>query len=253
MISAVVLTKNEEKNIKDCLKTLAWCDEVVVIDDYSKDQTVNIAKKMGAKVFKRRLNDNYASQRNYGLGKARGDWILFVDADERIIDKLANEVKIIIKDKKLNGYYLKRQDIVWGKRLKYGETANVKLLRLGRKGAGEWQRRVHETWEIKGRKGELKEPLLHYPHPTIAEFLEEINFYSSLNAREFLKEGKRAGLIQIIAYPLGKFLKNYILRFGFLDGTPGMMIALMMSLHSFLTRAKLYLLWKKGDWWELRK
>lgn len=253
MISAVVLTKNEEKNLKDCFQSVKWCDEIIVVDDYSNDQTVKTAKKMGAKVFSRRLEGDFAAQRNFALQQAQGEWVLFVDADERVTNQLATEVKQAIEGEKVNGFFLKRQDFFGGKPLKYGETANVRLLRLGRKGVGKWQRRVHETWEIKGAVGDLKEPLLHYPHPTLTEFLEEINFYSSLNAQEFLKEGRRASLIHIIAYPLGKFLQNYILRFGFLDGTPGTIIALMMSFHSFLTRAKLYLLWKKGDWWELRK
>lgn len=253
MISAVVLTKNEEENIRECLKTLRWCNEVIVIDDESEDKTCQIAQKLGAKVFTRSLKDNFAGQRNFGLRKAKNKWILFVDADERIPPKLETEIKRTIKEEKFVGFYLRREDFIWGRRLKYGETANVRLLRLGQKGAGEWQRRVHETWEIQGRVGELKEPLFHYPHPTMSKFLEEINFFTSLNAAEFLREGKGVGLIQILAYPLGKFLQNYIFRLGFLDGTPGIIMALMMSFHSFLTRAKLYLVWKKGGWWELQK
>lgn len=251
--SAVVLTKDEEENIKKCLKTLRWCDEVIVIDDESEDKTRQIAKKMGVKVFTRPLNGDFAAQRNFGLEKTKGDWVLFVDADERVPPKLATEIKQAIKDGKFVGFYLRRQDFIWGRRLNHGETANVRLLRLGQKGAGEWQRRVHETWEIKGKVGELKEPLFHYPHPTISKFLEQINFYTSLNASEFLRERRGVGLIQILAYPVGKFLQNYIFRLGFLDGTPGIIMALMMSFHSFLTRAKLYLLWKRGDWWELKK
>ncbi len=253
MISAVVLAKNEEKEIKNCLKKLEWCDEAVVIDDYSKDRTVEIAKEMGAQVFSRRLEGDFAAQRNFGLRKAGGNWILFVDPDERVTPRLAEEIKTTIRKTSFAGFYLKRQDFLWGKRLMYGETPRVRLLRLGRKEAGKWQRRVHETWEIKGKVEELKEPLLHYPHSSLSEFLKEINFYSDLNALQFLREGKRAGLISIIGYPLGKFFQNYIFRLGFLDKTPGIILALMMSFHSFLTRAKLYLLWKKGGWWELKK
>lgn len=251
MISAVVLTKNEEKNIQKCLKTLRWCDEVVVIDDDSEDKTCQIAREMEAKVFTHPLSGDFAAQRNFGLKKAKNKWILYVDADERVTPKLAVEIRQVIKDGKGVGFYLRRKDFLWGRQLNHGETANVRLLRLGQKGAGEWQRRVHETWEVKGKVGELKEPLLHYPHPTISKFLEQINFYTSLNASELLREGKRVGLIQILAFPLGKFLQNYIFRLGFLDGTPGIIVALMMSFHSFLTRAKLYMLWKKGGWWEL--
>ena len=93
MLSVVVLTKNEEKDIKQCLKTLAWCDEVVVVDDYSDDKTVELAKKEGARAFIRPLIGNFAAQRNFGLGKARGDWVLFVDADERVSVALATEIQ----------------------------------------------------------------------------------------------------------------------------------------------------------------
>lgn len=253
MISAVVLTKDEEKNLDDCLQGLLWCDEIVIIDDYSQDKAVQVAAKFGAKVFQRHLQDDFASQRNFALRQTQGEWVFFVDADERVTPPLVDEIKKAVKEKEFNGFFLKRQDFLWGRPLKHGETASICLLRLGRKGAGKWQRRVHETWQIKGKVGELKEPLNHYPHPTISAFLKEINFYSSLNAQEFLKEGQRVNLWQLIAYPLGKFGQNYLFHLGFLDGPPGIIVALMMSFHSFLTRAKLYLLWKNGDWWESRK
>ena len=246
MISVVVLTKNEEKNIKDCLKTLKWCDEIVVIDDYSEDRTTKIATKLGAEVYQHHLNDNFASQRNFALKKAKNKWILFVDADERVTPKLAAEIRGVIKEGKFVGFYLRRQDSIWEKQLNHGETANVHLLRLGQKGAEEWQRRVHETWEIKGRVGELKNPLLHYPHPTMTEFLNQINFHSTLHAKALYEAGVKPSFFRIIANPLGKFFQNYLGRLGFLDGMPGIFVALMMSFHSFLARAKLYMLYKKG-------
>jgi len=244
-LSVVIITRNEEKNIKDCLETLKWCDEVIVVDDKSEDKTSQIAKEMGAKVFTCLLNDDFAAQRNFGLKKARNKWVLFVDADERVTSKLASEIRQTIKERKFLGFYLRRQDSIWEKQLNHGETANVRLLRLGQKEAGEWQRRVHETWEIKGRVGELKEPLLHYPHPTITEFLNQINFHSTLHAKALYEAGVKSSFFRIIANPLGKFFQNYLGRLGFLDGMPGIIVALMMSFHSFLARAKLYMLYKK--------
>lgn len=245
MTSAVVLTKNEEKNIKKCLETLQWCDEIVVIDDYSEDRTTKIATKLGAEVYQHHLNDNFASQRNLALKKAKNKWILFVDADERVTPKLAAETRRAIKEGKFVGFYLRRQDFIWEKQLNHGETANVRLLRLGQKGTGEWQRRVHETWEIKGKVGELKNPLLHYPHPTMTEFLTQINFHSTLHAKALYEAGVKSSFFRIIVNPLGKFFQNYLGRLGFLDGMPGIIVALMMSFHSFLARAKLYMLYKK--------
>jgi glycosyltransferase involved in cell wall biosynthesis len=246
MLTAVVLTKNEEKNIKACLETLSFCDEIVVIDDYSEDKTVEIAQKLGTQVFKRKLKDNFAAQRNFALEKVKPGWVLFVDADERVPPKLRSQIKKSIGTPGIVGYYLRRRDVLFGKKLKFGETSKVRLLRLARRDAGRWERQVHEVWQVRRRTGELTAPLLHFPHPTITEFLEEINHYSSLHAQALFKEREKTNLFQIIFYPLLKLIQNYCFRLGFLDGMPGLIVALMMSLHSFLARAKLFMLWKRG-------
>lgn len=250
MVSAIVLTKNEEKNIKDCLETLRWVDEVIVVDDNSTDETVKIAKEEGAEVYTRDLNGDFASQRNFGLEKAKGEWIFFVDADERVSPKLRAEIKKAIESPApgVKGFYFKREDILWGKALKHGETAEVRLLRLARKGAGEWRRKVDEVWEIEGNTETLKYPLIHYAHQTLNEFLTSINQRSTLNARVFYEEGKRETILDWLKPP-AKFFQNWILRLGFLDGMPGFTVALLMSFHSFLVRSKLYLLWKQEGAW----
>ncbi|HUS60105.1 MAG TPA: glycosyltransferase family 2 protein [Nevskiaceae bacterium] len=240
MISAVVLAKNEEKNIRNCLKSLQWCDEIVVIDDYSEDKTLTIARRFGAKVYQRHLAGDFATQRNFGLKQAKREWVLFIDADERVSAVLAREIRQVAQGNFLAGFYLKRQDWLWGKALKHGETVKVKLLRLGKKGAGEWQRKVHETWEIKDKTGQLKNPIIHYPHQTISEFLSHLNFHSSLHAEALKKEGIKPSFFRVLINPFGKFIQNYFFQLGFLDGMPGLISALMMSFHSFLARAKLY-------------
>lgn len=249
MISAVVLTKNEEKNIKECLESVKWCGEMVVIDDYSEDKTVEIAKNLGANVFKRHLDNNFAVQRNFGLEKAKGDWVLFLDADERVSAELADEIKQVTQknaDAKncVNGFFLKRKDWFGGKWLKHGETAKVRLLRLAKKRTGRWRRKVHEVWEVKGKIDELKNSLLHYPHPTMNDFLNQINFHSTLHAEALQEEGVKPSLFRLIANPVGKFFQNYFFKLGFLDGTSGFIVAMMMSFHSFLARAKLCITWK---------
>jgi glycosyltransferase involved in cell wall biosynthesis len=242
MVSVVILTKNEEKSIQRCLLSVSWADEKIVIDDFSEDKTVEIAKSMGAIVFKHPLENNFARQRNFGLEKATGDWILFLDADERISHSLQYEITTEINDS-LNttrGYYMKRMDTVWGKSLKHGEVGAVSLLRLGRKDAGIWKGKVHEVWKVKGNTESLKHPLYHYPHQSIQDFLREVNYYSTLRAEELSRKKKRVRAISVIAYPLGKFLFNYFIRLGILDGVPGFVIASMMSFHSFLVRGKVW-------------
>lgn len=247
-ISTVILTKNEEKNIKDCLKTLLWCNEIIIIDDYSTDKTVKIAKEFKTRVFKRKLNNNFSGQRNFGLEKAKNDWVLFIDADERVSFKLKNEIwqlrQNYILAKNWVGFKIKRQDKFLGKWLKHGETNSVKLLRLAKKSSGKWQGKVHEVWQIKGKTKTLKNPLIHNRKITISQFITRINKYSSLRAEELYNRKTKINIFLILIFPLAKFFQNYILKLGFLDGIPGLATAEIMSLHSFLARMKLYLLEK---------
>lgn len=244
-ITAVILTKNEEKNIVDCLESLYWCDERVIIDDFSEDRTVEIVERNGGKVFRRTLHADFAAQRNFGIEKAKGDWILFVDADERVSKKLQEEIAATVKNEHCNGYLVRRSDYLWNKELLHGETGGIQLLRLGKKGKGEWVGKVHEVWAIKGSIGTLTNAIQHYPHPTIKEFLEELNTYTDIRARELFKKGKRTNLFSIMFYTKGKFFMNYIIKLGFLDGVPGLLHAMLMSFHSFLVRSKLWFLYEK--------
>ena len=248
MISAVVLTKNEEENIKDCLAGLKWCDEIIVIDDNSSDKTVEIAKKEKARVYRRELAENFAEQRNFGLEKAKYDWIFFVDADERVSRDLAKEICETIKNPRWTGYFFKRIDYFLGNWQRHGEIGRVRILRLGRRGAGKWRREVDEKWIIEGKTKTLKNPLLHFSHKNITDFLESINERSTLNAKVFYQEGKRVNFFEWLKIP-GKFLLNFIFRLGFLDGTPGFVFSVLMSFHSFLVRGKLYLLWRREGGW----
>lgn len=253
MVSVIILTKNEEKNILDCLENVSWADEIIIIDDYSKDRTIDVIKTLPfvkkIKIFKRELNNDFSSQRNFGLYKAKHEWALFVDADERISANLREEINtILIRGKnniKYDGFYIPRKDIIWGKLLKHGETGNIKLLRFGKKDAGQWQGKVHEEWKIKGNISELDNYLIHYPHQTINEFLKEIDFYTTIRAKELFEKQVKGSIKDIILYTKVKFLLNYIFKLGFLDGIEGFIFALLMSFHSFLVRSKLWLLWKK--------
>jgi glycosyltransferase involved in cell wall biosynthesis len=247
MITAVVLAKNEEKNIAACLDSLTWCDEIVVVDDNSTDKTTEIAKRKGATVYSRAMEGNFAAQRNFGLHKAKGDWVLFIDADERLSSPLWYEIMAQTNESNndIKGYYVSRQDTMWGKILRHGETGTVRLLRLGRKDAGQWEGRVHESWKIQGKVEVLKNHLDHYPHETVEEFLKEINFYTDLRAAELFERKVKAYWWSPIIYPKAKFFLNYFLRRGFLDGLPGFIFAMLMSFHSFMVRAKLWLMWQK--------
>lgn len=249
MLSVVVLTHNDAQILPQTLSSLSFCDEIIVIDDYSTDTTRNIARSYHARVYLRHLDDDFAAQRNYGLHKSKGEWVLFVDSDEIPSKDFAQEITKIATTSQLSrndmihGYFVKRKDYFLRTWLKHGETANIKLLRLARKGSGCWERPVHEIWNIKGKIGTLDYPLEHYPHPNVAQFLFEINRYSTVNAEFLFQQHVAIHWWDIVIYPLSKFFINYFLRFGFLDGTAGIVMAIMMSFHSYLTRAKLWQLW----------
>lgn len=246
-ISIVIIARNEEKNIVDCIEGLSWVDEIIVIDDNSEDRTREIAEKNGASVFVHSLNDNFSDQRNFGLEKATGEWVLFLDADERISKKLKEEIRTIINDPNqlTDGFLIQRRDILWGRELRYGEVGNIILLRLARRSNGVWGGAVHEKWNVKGIIGTLKNPIIHYPHQDIDEFIKEINFYTSIRAHELYREKQHSSWISILVYTKAKFLKGYFLELGFLDGIPGFIHALLMCFHSFLVRVKLWQLWQK--------
>lgn len=244
MLTGIVLTHNEEKNIARCLESLKFCDTLLVVDDNSTDKTVRLAKKLGATVVNHPLDSDYAAQRNWAISQAKTPWILFIDADEVVSVKLGEEITSAIKKIEYKGWLIPRVDYMWGKKLSHGDVGGVRLLRLARRGAGEWQGAVHETWAIEGNIGALKHPIFHYPHPTLVEFLQEINRYSGIRARELYASGQRVNLFQIIFYPIGKFLDLWILKLGFADGTPGFIHAMTMAFYSFLVRGKLWLLWR---------
>ncbi|MBI3397219.1 glycosyltransferase family 2 protein [Candidatus Woesebacteria bacterium] len=247
-LTGVVLSKNEEDNIQKCLKSLDFCDELVLIDDYSTDQTIKRAIETNSKlkIFKRKLNNNFSNQRNFGLAKARTDWALFIDADERVDDKLSQEILRVIKDQSNPnvGFYIRRQDFIFGKEIKHGEFGTIELLRLFKGDKGRWAREIHEYVKIKGSTAKLQTPLKHLPHQKLKDFVTQINFYSTLHAKANMKEHKKSNVFKIVFYPIFKFINNYFLKLGFLDGAPGLVLSIMMSFHSFLSWSKL---WEKQN------
>lgn len=245
-ISAVVLTKNSEDTLSRCLDSLQWCKEIIIIDDNSSDKTIEIAKKYNTKIFIHQLNNNFSEQRNFGLSKASFDWVFFVDSDEIVPKELADEIHQQIEQfyPQFQAFAIRRQDFMWGKRLRFGDTHESYFIRLGRKEKGKWRGKVHEVWNIMGKIGRLKNPIYHYPHPNISEFLSDLNQYSSLRAEELYAKKIKASAIDIVLFPFVKIIYLLVIRQGIRDGVAGIVHALLMSFYSFLVRGKLYLLWK---------
>jgi glycosyltransferase involved in cell wall biosynthesis len=256
-ISAVVLTKNEEKNIERCLKSLGFCDEVIIVDDYSIDNTRDQISKikdqndiLNIKIFEKHLNNDFATQRNFGLSKATNEWVLFIDADEEVSEELKTEIVLLFHGSiiKENAFYLKRRDYFWNEELKFGEVKKIRnlgLVRLVKKSSGKWMGNVHEVFHTAKNAGQLNNFINHYPHPSLKEFINDINSYSDIRAEELNNQDVKTNVLQIIFFPFLKFIYNYFFNLGFLDGPAGFTYAFMMSFHSFLVRAKLYQLTNK--------
>ena len=193
---------------------------------------------------------DFAAARNAELAKVKTPWVLFLDSDESVSPELENEISRTIHDPRstiYNAYYLPRQDIFLGTILKHGEPGNAKFIRLARADFGKWVRPVHEKWIGAGKIGTLTNPLMHTSHPTISSFLDKINLYSTIDAEYRRSQGVKSSLWKIAIYPIAKFKWNYIFKLGFLDGVPGLIMAMMMSFHSYLTWTKLYLLQKPSS------
>lgn len=240
MITVVILTLNEEENLRELLPTLSWADRVMVIDDQSTDDTVKVAQKYKASIFVRALNNNFAAQRNFALKKVKTQWTLFLDADERVSESLAEEIMHLTKGGgDFDAYRIRRVDVFEGRKLLFGETRFINLTRLGKTRSGVWDRPVHETWHIDA-VGTIKTPLLHLSHRNYEDLRESVDRYSDIEAGYRFSTDEKWTLSDQIILPVFKFVWNFIFRLGFLDGIQGLKIALGMSLHSWWVRKKLF-------------
>jgi glycosyltransferase involved in cell wall biosynthesis len=244
MLTAVILAHDETVTLDQSLRSVQFADEVLVIADAPSTATLSVLTKNKAKVIRHPLQHDFSAQRNFALSQATGDWVIFVDADECVSPRLAKNIESAITDTSCVGFFLHRVDFLWQHKFKFGDLSQVYLLRLAKKDGNRWHGRVHEVWQVSGPTAKLPGDLIHTPHPTLTQFLQSINAYSSIRARELHDSGAAASLHQIIFYPLGKFVYLWLFRLGCLDGLPGLIQALTMSFYSFLVRGKLYLLSK---------
>ncbi|MDP3940704.1 MAG: glycosyltransferase family 2 protein [bacterium] len=245
-ISAVILTHNSEASVTSCIESVLWCDEICIIDDNSTDRTLQIAADLGAKIFRKKMQGNFAAQRNYGLTLVNTPWVLFIDSDEVASKPLEKMLRKAISEQRHVAYRIPRVTMQHGERLSFGEYFGFSLVRFGKKDAGKWEGKVHEIWQIRGRIGAVSAPIFHYQKSGIDGMLKKINYYSSIRASELYDQKVKPSYVSIIFLPIGKFIINYIVKLGVFDGMPGLMNAIAMSFYTFLVRAKLWLLWHES-------
>jgi len=239
-LSGVVIAQDEARDLPRCLRSLAFCDEVVVVDGGSRDRTVDVAEAAGARVIPNPW-PGYAPQRRFALAQAKGDYVLVADADEWVSDELRGDIERALgQAKPLDGYELRVQNRFFGRWLRFGGKGHDYHLRLFRREAGSYpERRVHEGAVVAGRAGRLRGPLCHDSYADLSDYLAKLDRYTTLSAEERLARGDRfSPLVAAVRLPFG-FLWRYLVQLGFLDGWPGLLHAALAAYGDFLKLAKL--------------
>ena len=241
-LSVVVVTHAEEERIRACLESVAWADELIVVDAESADKTATIARELTDLVFVRPW-PGFAAQKNFGLEQAHGDWVLSLDADEVVSPALREEIMEILRGEgEHDGYAVPRRNVFWGRWIRHGGLYPDWQLRLFRRGRGRFvERSVHESVTVDGSVGRLAGHLEHRSYRDVADFLERADRYSTLAAEEWLASGRLARpLVDLVVRPLGRFLSMYVARSGFLDGWRGFLLAVLYAYYVLMRSAKVW-------------
>ena len=248
-LSLVVITRNEEDNLADCLDSAAWCDEIVIVDDESTDATLEIARRYTDKIFSRTL-DRFGRQKQFAIEQATSDWILVLDADERVTDELAQGIQAVVEaDDAVDGYRLRRLTWLFGEPVSYSGWYKCVHLRLFRRGRARFvDRRVHEYPVLtgEGQLGALPGHLDHHTYADLDELESKRERYSSLAAADWFDAGRRVGWLTVPWWmgivPVAAFLRELVVQGGWRGGRTGWRIARMAMASDHLTVRKLWAL-----------
>lgn len=247
-LSVVILTKNEEAGIRECLESVKWAHEIVIVDDYSTDRTVEICREYTDKIFQKKLN-GFSEQREFGISKTSGDWIFHFDADEVVTPELQEEIQAVLKKgTDCNGFMTHRPINYLGREMRYCGWG-LKSLVLFRKDKGRYDGKlVHESIIVNGKIGHLKNKILHKAYKNISEHFNRMDLYTSCDAEEMWRKGARLNGINYPIYlflkPIFIFFRKYIMQGGFREGLRGYFISVITAFIVFMNYAKL---------WEIQK
>ena len=235
-LSAVLITRDEAQRLPRCLEALRWADEIIVFDAGSTDDTVEVARRMGARTLTHPFDD-FAAQRNRAADAARSDWILMVDADEEVSPELRDEIRATLADGPLSdAFAIPRRNILLGAWLRHGGQWPDLQVRLYRRGAGRFTGAVHERLQVQGSVGRLRAPLVHHSTASIAEYMLKLRRYTALEAPS--GSGAAPGVMAFVVRPAVVFLRSYVWRRGFLDGYRGFMVSGLAGFYTFVTLAR---------------
>jgi len=237
-LSVVIITKNEEKKIRGCLESITWVDEIIVVDSFSSDATVRICSEFTEKIHVRAW-PGYASQKNFGIEQATGDWILVLDADERVSEPLREELRALLASTQLHmAYQIPFKNYLGKHWLAHGGLYPDYHPRLFRRNAARYgHREIHESLEISGSVGRLQGEIQHQTYEDIASYLHKVNYYTTLEAEHLDHEGFQVHWWHFFK-PIARFVKFYFRKKGYKDGIFGLTSAVLLSLYTFLIYAK---------------
>lgn len=241
LLTAIIPTYNEEETIEDCLASVAFADEVLVVDSFSTDRTVDIARARGARVVQREYGYS-AQQKNWAIPQARHEWVLLVDADERVSPELREEIRALLaRGPEADGFWIRRANHFLGKRIRFCGWGSDKVIRLFRRDVSRYQdRQVHAEIDLAGPLPTLRHPLEHHTFRSWSQYWRKLDLYSEWGARQMFLEGRRTNGLAILWRPLGRFIRMYLLRLGFLEGTHGIVLSMLGAFTVYLKHARLW-------------
>ncbi len=242
-ITAIIPTLNEEIHIEEAIKSVCFADEIIVIDSFSTDKTIELAKKHDVKIIQR-VFDDFSTQKNYAIDQAKYDWIYILDADERVTPKLQKEILDAVKKPKDNvGFFIRRAFYFMEKKVNYGGVQRDKVIRLFLKKHCKYNGNlVHEKIKANGKVGFLKNKIDHYSYRSFDHYISKLNHYAALRSKQLNEQGKKVNLFHLLIKPPARFVIHYIIRLGFLDGFEGFVIAKTQAYGVFTRYIKLKLL-----------
>lgn len=245
-ISAIAITLNEAENIGPFMQSLWFADEIIIVDSFSTDETLEIASQNERVKIHKREFDNFSAQKNFALSKATNDWVVFFDLDEKIAPELADEILETLKKPKAKGYFVKRDFYFMGKQIKYSGYQNDWVIRIFNKNYCQYNENlVHETLKVNGETAKLKITMPHYSYKTMDEYTEKLHRYSALQAEMLYAKKVRPTLYHFFFRPWYRFSHQFIIRLGILDGKEGFILAYLSAFSTFKRYVNLWLLYRK--------
>ncbi len=240
-LSVIIPTHDEARNIAECIRSAAWADEVLVVDDFSGDDTAAIARDLGARVLEHEWHSP-ASQKNWALQQASHPWVLSLDADERVTPELRADIRAILMSSGTpDGYFIPIHGYFLGRRMRFGPWRGERKLRLFRRDLTHYpERAIHEAAQVRGRIGLCRGAILHHSYRTLDDCFVKMRRYAEWGAAEWLRRGRRPSRLRMVLRAPARFVQDYLLRAGFLDGTPGLVLCLFEGWQAAAREAKLW-------------